>query len=1653
MKQLSTIWFAFFLTLNVLSQLTNGYKPNNNFKNNASKKLLEKRETHLLHENGADEWNSTVFTGLNNRSVYKAKIIQKNRENSDENQPSRNASFAFNDQNRRPRNLLQKKFIDGFNKVISKRLKKKPRQEIEILEDNQYTPRQDGYESPHYEDIIGNDYSERSDNNDNSYVTVIDNLDGKLDTDPYSTLTSDAAKSEYTNVENSMHEGENEESQMVSEEVKNVMGALMKSDSRINQFVAGEKQPLEESERLSYKPTGLTATKVVTILDNNKGEFNKSQNHPIGPPADVTIIEDQEDITGDSYSHPVLSMNAWNSILQAEKNLTNQDELHKQQGQHVPENSQGRISENKTQLPNYLLLPGNAPQNNNVSHSSGHFADLESSLKIFAGSKNQSGSYNNIKGMTVDVQRNSSGKTMLVTGEAEEASKGYSNYTQRNHSLSYLQNANNSTTSKLVANSFSFYHKPGKIQTQTDKSDGNNSHVKPTLFEPLSKNDSGQILSSQEHALYDTGHKTATSYQRPGMLVDVDDKGGPMKGGKPTNNVVDGKDLTNAQSDNSDAQEGEIVIPNEPYLTTGDHLPLRSSAPILKLPNRVTPSKVKIVYVRPMNQENPRKIWHENDKMDSFQNTGVVGKLNNSNTFRNHGYNFSTTNGLQTQKNREADVGVPLNQEQGTLAGGSNASAQMMHDNRIHGQEKTIGIDSKSNGQVSIASNRNSQNLQERIGFQSQENKLVDTSYPSFQSWSEEYHKLVEKLKVLYSKTQGSPLQAPDAKSQGSNYGTTDVEQMMREVSRFHNLYVGQNNKQKVNTNLSEAKGPFFSGIKGDQGGIVRNTEMVNPLEYSPFMSNRNYENRRDASTTKRVGANFLYLTKDVTGQVRSIEEPIKPLVSKTNGNDSSQRGSFLDDTIIANNSRQPNGDPNLTPVNQRLASSGHNVNGTNLSDTSGRAASADNSQSSHQVLMTYFGNETVLRKQLHNITDILRMNGFAVGQATESNASKEVTIDNGTSTSTSESKGSQELKILSNGRNDTGNLTNDLTLPWPSQVKNVSKEEEEGSLAKYIEDFISMLNPNNGTTTWNSNGTREGSSNPTQTDSATSSDTLKKENVTEFNNRVIIVVSPKSLKDLMTNRSHSSSMLVVNKIRPHKPGEVQNSTANVEAKGMNTAMDAQEHRKSLHNNQSHDESTKLDDHKGTSGEEKVESEGKEADLRLFYLEELKSLEVSFSQDFMSNWIYNQRSLDEMGISPSMLRLGIGNLGSPQRLKRVFKRALAGDDINVLVVGGSISAGGGIEKDHGNVEAVYHKALSDWWNNTVTSITSSKLKIDAIAIGGTDSEYFSYCVKNYMRKLPDIVIWELAANDYQRYKGRSFSPAKPLEQLTRIILSLPSHPALILANFFRGNYYRTAVGQDCPDSEDEGGKTIAQYYKLTSLSWRNVICSSIADHEMDLKKLFSSDGYHPSLLGHAHMSTLLISYLKGVFEQTISQEMILSRNHTLQSHQQDEQLTTLPKPIFDDPEFPKPFCWTLLTPDYNKKLRNTLPDLEFTEATGFQFANVSHWPIRRDRLRCLKAMQAGAMLKMKFVVPLPNELDDSEDRSERELAITTHNAFGGKGAIWVDGNRQSAKVIKEEGGQRRTQVDVLTRTLAPGAHTVTVSALEPGFCLSAVAVL
>lgn len=1681
MGKVSVTCFAFLITLDVLLTLSRGRDLYNNKHEIYARRLIKGEEMSPLSERllgvhlhsqqpALKKWTispedrTEVQRRIHNQATFSPdyrgfKAIQENFKRSNQgtgSSPIRKHRVSFVDRKPRPRSSLHNKEIERFKKVLRKRIRVKPRQDIEFLVDSQGTSaKQDDFESPRYQEVSATDNSENEDQNSfsNNYVTVIDNIDGK-DTDSYSTLSSDEAKNEYTNVENSISEGANEESQLLGKEVNDVLGALTRSDSRINQIADAKLPQAQGGSPFKQNPSPYNDKgDDVDVVDEGRkdGKYN-DQN---GPPGDITVIEDNEEIGPNEDARPVLSKPIWDAIQQAERNFSHQHQIVQ-----ITTDTQSERPENKTRAPIYLNIPERLPGNKNVAHPGHTLSDLENTLKIFAGTNAQS-DYHNTTMEPEHINNKGNGKELFLTGSAEEGPEGES--TESNQPsipssspahLDHLQNGNVSNskwysngqsgviTSKTTSNSpfshnspndktvFETYHgnsndiylKPWKIDTATSKGNQNNEgHQNRVPFRPISN---GPLKGGGMAVNRNRGQPGSVELQRP------------------TNEFIDGEVAPSGPQVGGDDQSNmSRLSPNV------------SNFPTQRVPQgaTVTQDDVTVVYTSPVSLEPSGKVSDRNKTLlfqegsasqgaphieseysSDYQSKERLGQENSANQFS--GFRLKQSNSMSPGKLSAKDAS--LVQIANSAAQKYNPKIRLYYNNRRPDHVKPAYIVGRVNEQ-----NKEHVNYVSQLGVPLQN---VREGNSSLDSWSEEYQSLMGKLRDLYGQARGSSSPGQSA-AYRNKPAYNDTQQMMKEVTKFHSLFIDRDNNLKG----IGGKGMFLKDLKGDvKQEIWENTGHMNTgTNMGHFNDGRIISGKISAV---RFGP-----SREELGQVRSILVGNLTASRASNISNLQKEKPNLGDH---DNDHVEDDNKNVSFVNQRLASRLRNSDPVQLGDNSNSSSSNPGGPSSHQVLMSYFGNETDLRKRLHSNdndsqSELQDTRTVLKGEA--------IHLDNKTSTATEANQiettqfNSTHLAPVDANQNNSG---------LPKQRENLSKDEREESVTKYLEDFISLVNsgtalPSDVLKEIIVNSSRDESSSrvpETPPDKVFASEAAKKGNVTTLKDRVIIEVSPKSIRDLMRNRSGNSSQPFVHKGIPIMVGNEKNSTTKLNSSPNKTVTDVQGHFDSSSTNGTfqipiqEQESIKMAN--DSSDKENFTSKGENDDLNMIYRDELKSLEISLSRDFMSGWIYYQRTLDEIGITPNMLRSGIANLGSPQRLKSVFKKALAGADINVLVVGGSISAGGGLEKDRGNVEGVYHKAFSDWWNNTVTPITTSELKINTVAIGGTDSEYFSYCIKNYMRSLPDIVIWELAANDYKRYQGRDFAPAKPLEQLIRIILGLRSNPALILANFFRGNYYKTAVGQDCPDSEDEGGESIAQYYKLTSLSWRNVICSQEDGKDLELKKLFSSDGYHPSLLGHAQMSALLISYFKGVFEQTISQEMILLRNRTLQK-EEDDILPSLAKPMYDDPVTPKPLCWTLLTPDYGQKLRNTLPDLEFTEAAGFQFANVSHWPIRRDRLRCLKAIQTGAMLKMRFIVPYSENKDENRGNSKRELAVTTHNSFGGMGTLWVDGDQNAARIIKEKTGQRRTQVDVLTRSLTPGVHTVTVYALQPGFCLSAVAVL
>lgn len=433
------------------------------------------------------------------------------------------------------------------------------------------------------------------------------------------------------------------------------------------------------------------------------------------------------------------------------------------------------------------------------------------------------------------------------------------------------------------------------------------------------------------------------------------------------------------------------------------------------------------------------------------------------------------------------------------------------------------------------------------------------------------------------------------------------------------------------------------------------------------------------------------------------------------------------------------------------------------------------------------------------------------------------------------------------------------------------------------------------------------------------------------------------------------------------------------------------------------------------------------------------------NKDPLETWRYPFNTLTSLDLNATVLRSGLVNPGDIERLKGVMRRALDGKDIVLSIVGGSISAGGGLYKDLKSIDGLYYKGVVDWWNKMITPLTGSAMVINNIAIGSIGTDYFSYCVKNHIRPDTDIVIWELSANDYNRYKMLPTKGARPLERLTRTVLALPKSPALIYLNFFKGIDYKNSR-DSCPNFEDQEEDVIAHYYKIPSLSWRTMVCKGLIQNQpgFQMANLFSKDQYHPSLKGHAQASLLILLHLRHVMRAVL--QWAMQHDGAVKSF---EKTYALPEPLFMGPKYPHPYCWTLISPNISDQITNTL-QVRVMKDEGFAMGYATDFPIRYDKVACWKAVKPYATLSIFFTIP-ESVYEPSDKRYE--ISITTHTRWGGSSFIWLDDNVEKATVIREgrpgDPG-KRTQVDTVLSDVLAGTHTLNVQSSESGFCLSAI---
>ncbi|XP_022784225.1 uncharacterized protein LOC111324832 [Stylophora pistillata] len=396
------------------------------------------------------------------------------------------------------------------------------------------------------------------------------------------------------------------------------------------------------------------------------------------------------------------------------------------------------------------------------------------------------------------------------------------------------------------------------------------------------------------------------------------------------------------------------------------------------------------------------------------------------------------------------------------------------------------------------------------------------------------------------------------------------------------------------------------------------------------------------------------------------------------------------------------------------------------------------------------------------------------------------------------------------------------------------------------------------------------------------------------------------------------------------------------------------------------------------------------------------------------------------------------------RLRNVMGKVLLGQDIGLIVMGGSTSAGGGLINDFSNLKGVYYRVFVDWWQKAIQPFTGSRVKLRNLAVGGTSSDFFYYCYKTLMRPEDnsDIIFLELSINDYLQFKDSKKPSASSLEKLTRQLLEEKSSPAVVYVNFTPGSNNIPI----CDNLENHGQTMLAWHYGITSFSMRESLCSNDGDRQFPA--FFASDGNHSGNIAQAQIAMMIINNVRNTLLDTITN-----------THRGLFYLRCidLPRPVYfagKQGSVPGPLCYSHLTPDVSSTFFNPSLSVTEIEITGFKrtrnlpisVAGSSPLekklrPVRTDGFGGWEAEKVNSTLQLKIDFPFDGISGDNQTR-DVIVAFRT-NGYGGKAEVSLDKRNKSfyADAYSIFGYTRLVKV---ARRVTPGSHNLSFKIVKSG---------
>ncbi|XP_077865285.1 uncharacterized protein LOC144351897 [Saccoglossus kowalevskii] len=386
---------------------------------------------------------------------------------------------------------------------------------------------------------------------------------------------------------------------------------------------------------------------------------------------------------------------------------------------------------------------------------------------------------------------------------------------------------------------------------------------------------------------------------------------------------------------------------------------------------------------------------------------------------------------------------------------------------------------------------------------------------------------------------------------------------------------------------------------------------------------------------------------------------------------------------------------------------------------------------------------------------------------------------------------------------------------------------------------------------------------------------------------------------------------------------------------------------------------------------------------------------------------YKDQNLDD-----DILEEVIVHEGNVDSLERTLRDIVNNSrPFNIGIVGGSISAGGGLSCK----ECIYAHKLG----KSLERILGSPVNVYNGAVGATDSQYYAYCLEAHLdAKNMDLLLWELAANDFNKGLGPSSQ-----EDLTRTILSLPNQPQLMFINFIFGRQMREG---SCANSEDTGGKELNSHYGVPSLSMKGAVCDQVKNGEV--YDYIAYDQNHPSSLIHTMMELFIRDFLLDILEDILE----IDENDQLTKL----PATPLPQPLFDHSALTHAQCWSSLLPQHGTGkylLPMTSEGWRAVALTGALNMN------RTDSKKCWITSKQGS------VIIFPLDIEPYKDLTSTVALTTLTCDECGTVIVYIDNNIKNSILVHSKFSAKVTHTHIISNSINAGNHNITVVALSDNF--------